>query len=82
MAVLEAEIAHFERLREVLERDYKGEWVLIHKKVLVGTYPTFEAAGSDAVKRFGMGPYLIRKVGAPPITLPASVHHRLTHGRN
>ena len=39
---------------------------------LVGLYDTFDAAAADAVKRFGSGPYLMRQIGAPPVTLPAS----------
>ena len=82
MTVLDREIARYESIRDDLEKGHKGEWVLIHKELLVGTYPSFESAGAEAVKRFGRGPYLIRRIGAPPITLPASVLYRLSHGRD
>ena len=82
MAVLEAEIARYESVRDELEKEHRGEWVLIHKDMLAGTFPSFEAAGTAAVKRFGRGPYLIRKIGAPPVSLPASVLYRLSHGRD
>jgi hypothetical protein len=49
-----------------------GKWVGIHAEALAGVYDSFEAAASDAVRRFGRGPYLIRQVGAQPLTMPAS----------
>lgn len=79
MAVLEVEIARYESMRADLERDHKGEWVLIHGEEMIGTYDSFEDAGKVAVRQFGRGPYLIRKVGARPLTLPASVQFRYTN---
>ena len=73
MGVLDREIALYADRRADLEQEHKGEWALIHQDEFVGLYPTFEDAGRVAVRRFGRGPYLIRKVGAPPLTLPASV---------
>ena len=73
MAKLKEEIAAYEKMCNGLEIDYFGKWVIIYSKELAGTYDSFELAAEDAVKRFGRGPYLIRKVGASPITLPASV---------
>ena len=77
MAVLEAEIARYESMRTELERDHDGEWVVVYDDEFVGTFESFEEAGAEAVKRYGRGPYLIRKVGAPPATIPASVQYRL-----
>ena len=76
MGVLAREIARYESMRAELEKNHNGEWVLIHQEEMVGTYNSFEDAGRAAVRRFGRGPYLIRKVGAPPLTLPASVQFR------
>ncbi len=70
---LSKEIAAYEGIRSGLETDHLGKWVIVHSQVLVGIYDTFEQAAEYAVEQFGRGPYLIRKVGAPPITLPASV---------
>lgn len=70
---LEKEIAVYEKIRDRLEAEHHRKWVVIHGEQLVGTYEDFEDAAADAVKRFGRGPYLIRQVGAPPVTLPASV---------
>jgi hypothetical protein len=67
------DIAAFDAMRSELESEHLGEWVVFHDRELVGFYPSMERAAEDAVRRFGRGPYLIRQVGAPPLTLPASV---------
>lgn len=76
MAALSKEIAAYDGMREALEVDYFGKWVVVCGGELVGTYEAFEDAADAAVQRFGSGPYLIRQVGAPPVTLPASVIYR------
>ena len=73
MSELTKEIAAYERMRNELETDHLGKWVLVHDEALVGIYATFEEAAAEAVQQFGRGPYLIREIGAAPITLPASV---------
>lgn len=79
MATLTKEIAAYERMRNDLEVDHLGEWVVVHDEELVGTYESFEKAAEDAVQRFGRGPYLIRQIGASPLVLPASVQYRPVH---
>jgi hypothetical protein len=73
MANVIEDIAAFDAMRPGLETEHLGEWVVFHERQLAGVYPTMEKAAEDAVRRFGRGPYLIRCVGAPPMTLPASV---------
>lgn len=73
MPDVDKELAAYSRLQPGLEADHMGKWVLIHDETLIGLFDSFEAAADDGVGRFGRGPYLIRQVGAPPITLPASV---------
>ncbi len=73
MSELTKEIAAYERMRNELETDHLGKWALVHDEVLVEVYATFEEAAAEAVQRFGRGPYLIREIGAAPMTLPASV---------
>ena len=73
MADLDSEIAAYGKIQAKLEAEHTGKWVLVHDGSLIDLYDAFEAAAEDAVKRFGRGPYLIRQVGAPPVTLPASV---------
>lgn len=70
---IQDELKAFEKMRETLEAEHLGKWVLFYHQELIGTYDTFEAAAEQAVKRYGRGPYLIRQVGAPPVTLPISV---------
>jgi hypothetical protein len=82
MPELDVEISAYETMRERLEAENMGKWVLMHGSELVGVYASFDAAAEEAVKRFGSGPYLIRQVGAPPITLPASVMYQPAHGPN
>ena len=80
MGVLDKEIAAYENMRDFLEREHLQKWVVIHGEELSGTYDDFQEAAADATRRFGRGPFLLRQVGAPPATLPASVLYRpVTH---
>lgn len=76
---LDRDIAAYEQMRSDLENHHMGEWVLVYNERLVGTYDSLEAAAREAVQKFGRGPYLIRQVGAPPVTIPASVAFNLYH---
>ncbi len=75
-ATLLENIEVYEAQRDVLETEHLGEWVLFHDRELIGTFSDFQDVAGEAVLRFGKGPYLIRRVGAPPMTLPASVAYR------
>ena len=69
-------IRAYEAMREELECDHMGEWVIFYDTRLEGMYADFETAADEAVERFGQGPYLIRQVGLPPPALSASMLHR------
>ncbi len=69
-------IAAYNEQRAYLETEFLGQWVLFHDKELIGCYHDFQDVANQAVTRFGRGPYLIRQVGAPPMTLPASIQYR------
>ncbi len=73
MARIQDEIEAFKAMQSRLEAESMGQWVVICNRQLIDVYPTFEIAAADAVRRFGFGPFLIRQIGAPPVTLPASV---------
>jgi hypothetical protein len=73
MADLKADIAAYTKMQDELEVKHMGKWVLFHNEAFIAAYDSFEKAAEDAVLRFGRGPYLIKQVGAPPLTLPASV---------
>jgi hypothetical protein len=77
---IDIEIAAYESIRAELEARHMGEWVVMRSGKVVGTYGSFEQASSEAVSHFGRGPYLIRQIGAPPITLPASVVYNVING--
>jgi hypothetical protein len=59
-----------------LEKPYMGKYVVFKGEDFIGAWDTLDAAAQAAVLRFGRGPYLIRQVGAPQTTLPASVLYR------
>ena len=80
MANLSEEIAAYEGMRLELERDHFGKWVIVHEGKVAGIHDTFEAAASSAVERFGAGPYLIREIGAPPLSIPVSVLYQPVGG--
>ena len=73
MTTLLEEIDAYDRMRDVLETQYLGKWVVIRDGKIQASCDTFGDAARDAIKKYGRGPYLIRQVGAGPITLPASV---------
>ena len=80
MVTLLENIAVYDQRRDVLETEYLGKWVLFHNGEFIGAYDDFQDVANEAVTRFGRGPYLIREVGAPPLTLPASVQYRRVDG--
>ena len=79
MDQLDVEIAAYNRMRDYLEANHKGEWVIIHNEELAGTYKDFQDAAKTAVKRFGRGPYHIRQVGDFPRSIPFYVR---VHGND
>jgi hypothetical protein len=79
MSELRDDISFYETLKSDLEAAHFGKWVLIRSRELVGVYSSMEEAAGVAVQRFGRGPYLIRQIGAPPVTLPASVMYHPIH---
>ena len=76
MDALDREIAAYDGMRDILEKNYSGKWVVFHDQQLTGCYDDFQDAAAEAVKRFGRGPYLIRRVGAANFKLPASIQYR------
>ncbi len=76
VATLDRDIEAYEKAQADLEARYNGKWVLFYDAKFVDAFESFELVAQEAVRRFGRGPYLIRQVGAPPMTLPASVMFR------
>jgi hypothetical protein len=79
MTDIDREIAAYETMRAELENQHMGEWILVSGEKLIGVFSSFDETAREAVQRFGRGPYLIRQVGAPPITMPASVVYHMQH---
>jgi hypothetical protein len=75
---LESEIEAYEALKQDLEANHTGKWVLLKDRKLIDLYESFETAAQNAVRLYGRGPYLIRQVGAPPMILPASVMYQMS----
>ena len=79
---LDEQIAVYESMRDDLEREHMGEWVVVHGGVVAGYFETHWDAAEAAVQRFGDGPYLIREIGAPDaLQIPAAVQFGLARGR-
>jgi hypothetical protein len=79
MSDLKDDILAYEAMRSDLELKYSGKWVVIYDRGLVGAFESFDAAAVEAVRQFGRGPYLIRQVGGPPLTLPAAALYHPVH---
>ena len=64
----------FERKREELEEVHLGRYVFSHEARFANAFDTAGLAITAALERFGVAPYLIRRVGAPrEMRLPASL---------
>jgi hypothetical protein len=73
VAALDVELSAYRREAPRLEASHMGKWVIFKGLALVSIHDTLEAAAEDAVSQFGVGPYLIRQIGAPPIVIPVSI---------
>jgi hypothetical protein len=71
MSALRDDIAAYDRARSDLEAR--------HPRQLIDVYPEFENAASEAVDRFGDGPYLIRQIGVESIQLSSAMVFRPAH---
>ena len=72
-------IAAYERMQEFLEADKLGKWVVFFDGQLAGEFQECHEAIEFSAEKWGRGPYLIRQVGSPPFTVPASVQYRSLH---
>ena len=73
MADIKKDIEFYDSIKNDLELQKTGKWVLIHNQKVIDTYDSFEKSAEQAVGKFGRGPYLIRQIGRLPLVLPASV---------
>jgi hypothetical protein len=77
---IDDEIAAYVSMKADLEAKHFGKWIVMFEGKIRGVYDSFDDAATDAVKKYGRGPYLIRQVGEQPTALPASVAYA-RHGR-
>ena len=77
MNTIDSEIAAYQGMKEELEAKHMGKWALVKGGELVSLFGSFDEAAETAVRKFGSGPYLIRQIGAPPVTIPASLMYQI-----
>ncbi len=70
---MEREIQAYKAMEVDLHRHHAGKWAVIRGGELVDAFDTLDAAATEAVRRFGRGPYLIRKVGIGALLFPADL---------
>ena len=71
---LRANIKAYESSRDELEREHPGRYVVFREAKFADAIDTSEQAITGALERFGVAPYLIRRVGGPRgMQLPASL---------
>ncbi len=72
---LEKEIHAYEKMREELERQHDGKYVVFSGDTLFGVFDDLDSAAQAAIAKFGRGPYLIRQVGENPDDTMAHLLH-------
>lgn len=80
LETLKKEIAAYKAMEDDLLQHHTGKFVIIQNGKLAGAFDTFDNAADAAINEFGLGPYLIRQVGAKEeMPMPASVAYRPLH---
>ena len=76
VATLMENIESYESMLGKLETELWDEWVVFYDRELVKIGESFQEVAEFALVNYGRGPYLIRQVGEPPITLPSyAIYH-------
>lgn len=60
---LETALAAYERNLQTLLKD-EGKFVLIHETEIVGIFDTYQDALKSGYQRFGVSPFLVKKIQA------------------
>ena len=71
--LLRKELKFYEQHRDRLLREHTNRHLLIKGSELIGSFTTADQAVSEGVRRFGVGPFLVRLAGTdtPTATVPA-----------
>jgi hypothetical protein len=83
MTALEDELRIYAQREEELKKSAPGKFVVIKHSDIIGTFDTLDDALTEATRRFGLEPYLVRQIGVqvenlqiPALTLGLiSAHH-------
>jgi hypothetical protein len=59
---LKQELEYYLSIKDELLKHYKGQFVLIKDKKVIGTYTTWEEAFNSAIDKFGNVSFLIKPV--------------------
>jgi hypothetical protein len=70
---LRVETAFFDSMRAEWLKDHGGEWALVRGRELLGFFPSLEEAYTHGRDRFGIDPFLVKRV-VP--TDPVEILHR------
>lgn len=70
--LLRRELKFYEQHRDQLLRDHTNRHLLIKGSELIGSFETSDQAVGEGVRRFGVGPFLVRLAGTdtPTATVP------------
>lgn len=71
--MLEQERTYYSEHLDELLAQYPGRFVLVHDSELIGTFDTLEEALAEGARRFGLAPFLVRRVEReqPEASVPA-----------
>ena len=69
--MLDTEIAYYDEHAEELLLTYPNRYVLIYGDKLIGTFESRSDAVGEGVRRYGRGPFLVRRTGDKQLVLTA-----------
>ena len=69
--MLDTEIAYYDEHAEELLLTYPNRYVLIYGDELIGTFESRSDAVGEGVRRYGRGPFLVRRTGDKQLVLTA-----------
>lgn len=67
--LLEIESEFYAKHKAEFEEKYPGKYLLIHGAELHGAYSSEDDAGLEGYRKFGRGPFFVRKSGAGPMMI-------------
>ncbi len=72
-SLLQEESAFYDRMRNELLMQYPNRVLLIHGDRVEGDFDTVDAVITEGVRKYGAGPFLVRRAGedAPVLSAPA-----------